>query len=90
MAVAGECIGGREAGKQRAGKQGISREAGLFASVLTAFGQAQPDHLRGVQPSNALFLSLAKVEEIQEWHDGGSGLATRYRLTGWHRRALVR
>lgn len=32
---------------------------------LTAFWQAQPDHLRGDKPSNALFLSLAKVGEIQ-------------------------
>lgn len=36
-------------------------------AFLTAFWQAQPDHLRGVKPSNALFLSLAKVGEIQGW-----------------------
>ena len=39
-----------------------------FGCWLLAFGfwQARPDHLRGIKPSNAPFLSLAKVEEIQE------------------------
>lgn len=53
-------------------------------SLVTAFWRAQPDHLRGVKPSNALFLCLAKVEEIQEWQRDGNGLATRYRRTGSH------